>query len=101
MVGWDIVLALGCKAGLHLSVAVCLTADVVGDTGIILYSNLEPVTTAKNVTKKPSDSATSQNQNNPKVIDATKDQKQKKKLKFDPLEFLMGVGLMAVILVVI
>ena len=72
MVAWDVVLAGVCKAGLHFSVGVCLAADVLGDTGIILYSNLEPEM-SKEVEKK----------------------------KVNPLEFLMGVALMAITLVLI
>lgn len=111
MVAWDFVLAAACKAGLHLSVGVCLAADVVGDVGIIVYSNLESAEAAE-VAKKPNEvvgevkeqkvegQKKSQDSSVAKTGELTT-KKPKKKIVFDPLEFVMGVSLMALMLVLI
>lgn len=85
MIGWDIILATGCKAALHFSVGFCLAADIAGDSAIIAYSNFGGKD-KKNDDKKSSD---------------LKIQDTKEKEKFNPLEFFMGIGLMAITLVVI
>lgn len=89
MVAWDIVLALACKSGLHFSIATCLAADIVGDAGIIAYHNIRA--------KKSSDKQIEETKN-------TKDKQPKEALQnqvFNPLEFFLGVGLMAITLVLI
>lgn len=80
MVAGDIVIALICKNGLHLSIGVCLTADVLADVAIIGYSNL-PHEEIK------------QNEDGSKIV------VKEKHSKFNPWEFMMGVGLMAITLV--
>ncbi len=95
IVGWDIILALGCKAGLHFSVGVCLAADILGDTAIILYSSLEPEEANASEGDTVGD----------KVVNADKDKflnkKPKKKIVFNPLDFVFSIGLMTAILLVI
>jgi hypothetical protein len=87
MVGWDVVLAVACKGGLHLSVGVCLAADVLGDVGIITYTNL----TEKEVNK---------NEESGKEL-SQKESSSKRSKNFNPIEFIMGVGLMAMVLILI
>jgi hypothetical protein len=93
MIGWDIVLALACKSGLHFSIGVCLTADIVGDAGIILYHNLE--------TKKPENLQQSNDKAGAQVAKEKQTEDQKKKSTFNPIEFVLSVSLMAVILILI
>lgn len=107
MIGWDIVLAGACKAGLHFSVGVCLAADILGDVGIVMYSNLEPAEASEEITKKPDGSVVqTKDKNNSKISDSSKtekitDKKQKKKSSINPLEFVLSVSLMAIILILI
>lgn len=86
MVAWDLVLAAACKNGLHFSIAVCLTADVMGDAGIIAYHSLEDNKKVEKVDGNNTGQQSGQSE---------------KKFKFNPLEFVMGVGLMAIMLVII
>ncbi len=87
MIGWDIVLAGVCKAGLHFSVGVCLAADVLGDAVIIGYHNFDFKKKNRNVEPKTQEAS------------ASNTAELQEKSSFHPVEFALGVGLMTVVLV--
>lgn len=75
-----------CKNSLHFSIGLCIAADIAGDIGIIGYHSIEKK-------KEISHAQTEGNVKNAKVNSF--------KFEFNPIDFSLSIGLMAIILIVI
>lgn len=101
IVAWDITVASICKNGLHLSIGICLAADIVGDIGIIGYNSFDKTDYGHKKNFENDSFLDSGNKNNTKNLDKDSGLNEMKKIKFKPVDFVLSIGLMAIILIVI